>query len=119
ARYYSKLAEEELARVAHITKQTLSFYRESQQAVAVSLSEVLDNVIELQSRRLQMSSIVLERRIAATRMIQGYPVELKQVFLNLIGNAIQAMPEGGRLRVRLVQSADRRTGRPGVRVSIY
>ena len=34
ARYYSRLAEEELARVAHITKQTLSFYRESQRAIA-------------------------------------------------------------------------------------
>src|SRR5581483_2061901 len=119
ARYYSKLAEEELARVAHITKQTLSFYRESQQAVAVSLSEVLDNVIELQSRRLQVNSIVLERQIETTGVVQGYAVELKQVFLNLIGNAIQAMPEGGRLRVRLVQSSDRRNGRPGVRVSIY
>src|SRR5579884_211382 len=63
ARYYAQLAEEELARVAHITKQTLSFYRESQQAVAVSLSEVLDNVIELQTRRLQVNSITLEKRI--------------------------------------------------------
>src|SRR5579884_237763 len=63
ARYYSKLAEEELARVAHITKQTLSFYRESQQAVAVSLAEVLENVIELQSRKLQVSGITVEKRI--------------------------------------------------------
>jgi PAS domain S-box-containing protein len=119
ARYYSRLAEQELARVAHITKQTLSFYRESQQAVAVKLSEVLENVIELQSRRLQVGSIVLEKRFETTGVIQGYPVELKQVFLNLIGNAIQAMPSGGRLRVCLRESSHRPTGRPGVRVSIY
>ncbi len=118
ARYYSKLAEEELARVAHITKQTLSFYRESQQVVAVSLAEVLENVIELQARRLQMNGITIERRIETTGKVQGYPVELKQVFLNLIGNAIQAMPSGGRLRVRLSKSKDRRTGRSGVRASI-
>lgn len=119
ARYYSKLAEEELARVAHITKQTLSFYRESQQPVAVSLAEVLDNVTELQSRKLQVSGISVEKRIFTRGMVQGYPGELKQVFLNLIANAIQAMPEGGRLRMRLTQSNDRRTGREGVRVSIY
>jgi signal transduction histidine kinase len=119
ARYYSKLAEEELARVAHITKQTLSFYRESQQATAVSLAEVLENVIELQSRKLQVSGITVEKRIYSRGVVQGYPVELKQVFLNLIANAIQAMPDGGRLRIRLAQSNDHRTGREGVRVSIY
>lgn len=119
ARYYSKLAEEELARVAHITKQTLSFYRESQQAVAVSLAEVIESVIELQSRRLQMSGIALDKRIRSRGVIQGYPVELKQVFLNLVANAIQAMPDGGKLRIRLAHSNDRRTGRDGVRVSIY
>src|SRR5581483_8535734 len=118
ARYYSKLAEEELARVAHITKQTLSFYRESQRPVAVSLAEVLENVIELQSRKLQVSGISVDKRFYTRGLVQGYPVELKQVFLNLIANAMQAMPDGGRLRLRLGQSKDRRNGREGVRVSI-
>jgi PAS domain S-box-containing protein len=118
ARYYAKLAEEELARVAHITKQTLSFYRESQQAVSVTLSEILDNVIELQARRLQLGRIELKKEYETPGVLQGYPVELKQVFLNLIGNAVQAMPNGGRLRVRLVQSCDRRNGREGMRVSV-
>ena len=118
ARYYSKLAEEELARVAHITKQTLSFYRESQQAIALSLADVLDNVIELQSRNLHVNSIALDKRFQTPGKIQGYPGELKQVFLNIIGNAIQAMPNGGRLRIRLRESTGRRSGRRGVRVSI-
>jgi PAS domain S-box-containing protein len=119
ARYYSRLAEEELTRVAHITKQTLSFYRESQQSIPVSLAEIIDNVIELQSRRLQLNSVSVEKRYNTSGIVQGFPVELKQVFLNIIGNAIQAMPEGGRLRVRLVQSSDRCTGKEGMRVSVY
>jgi two-component system, NtrC family, sensor kinase len=119
AQYFSKLAEEELKRVAHITKQTLSFYRESQQAVPVALKEVLDNVIELQSRRLQVNGIALEKRVYTDGVIHGYPVELKQVFLNIIGNAVQAMPGGGRLRVDLRQSRARKNGQTGVRVSVY
>jgi PAS domain S-box-containing protein len=119
ARYFAKLAEEELKRVAHITKQTLSFYRESQQAVQVALAEVLENVIELQSRRLQVGGIILEKRLATDGVIHGYPVELKQVFLNIIGNAVQAMPNGGRLRIDLRESWGRNNGHFGVRVSVH
>jgi PAS domain S-box-containing protein len=118
ARYYSKLAEEELARVAHITKQTLSFYRESQRAIPISLADVLNNVIELQSRNLRVNSVELEKRFQTQGKIQGYPGELKQVFLNIIGNAVQAMPNGGRLRVALRESLARKNGRRGIRVSV-
>jgi PAS domain S-box-containing protein len=119
ARYYAKLASEEVARMAHITKQTLSFYRESQQSVPVSLPEILDNVLELQSRRLQLNGISVDKRYRAAGMVQGYPVELKQVFLNLIGNAVQAMPSGGRLRVHLYAASDRATARSGIRISVH
>jgi PAS domain S-box-containing protein len=118
ARYYSRLAEEELARVAHITKQTLSFYRESQRPIPISLADVLDNVIELQSRNLHVSSVTLDKRFQTQGKIQGYPGELKQVFLNIIGNAVQAMPNGGRLRIGLRESTSRKNGRRGIRVSV-
>ena len=42
------MAEEELQRVSHITRQTLSFYRESKHPIAIFVSEVLDDVLELQ-----------------------------------------------------------------------
>jgi len=118
ARYYSRLAEEELARITHITKQTLSFYRESQQPMAVSLSEILDNVVELQSRKLQLNRIILKRDFRTAGTIHGFSVELKQVFLNIITNAAQAMPEGGELRLDLIESRDWKTGQAGLRVSI-
>ncbi len=112
ARYYAKLADQELARVSHITKQTLSFYRESQKAVPLLLSELLDNVLELQHRPMQMANITLERRYRTKGEIHGFPSELKQVFMNLVSNAIQAMPEGGRMRVG-VRDWEGRNGRPG------
>ena len=63
--------------------------------------------------------IALEKQFDTAGVVQGYPVELKQVFLNIIGNAVQAMPNGGRLRIRLSQSSDRSDGRAGIRVSVY
>src|SRR5215472_4449508 len=118
ARRFATLAEQELTRVAHITRQTLSFYRESQEPVSVSIFEVLDNVLQLQSHRLRASGIKLDKEFRSSLAIQGYPNELKQVFLNLIGNAIEAMREGGRLRVRVDEGTEQRTGRRGVRVSV-
>jgi PAS domain S-box-containing protein len=118
ARYYAQIGEQELLRVSHITRQTLSFYRESQQAVAVSLPEILDNVLELQARRLQLNSITLEKEYKSPAVIHGFPVELKQVFLNLIGNAIQAMPQGGRLSVRVHEYTESSKRIRGVSVSV-
>jgi signal transduction histidine kinase len=51
-------------------------------------------------------------------MVQGFPVELRQVFLNLIGNAIQAMPEGGVLGVFVREATDWTTQRRGTAISI-
>jgi PAS domain S-box-containing protein len=101
ARYYAQLGEMELARVGHITKQTLGFYRESQHPVDVPIAEILDDVLQLQGRQLLMSRIKVNKKYFAAGEIRGFPVELRQVFLNLISNAIQAMPDGGDLRIRM------------------
>jgi PAS domain S-box-containing protein len=118
ARYLARLAEEELLRVAHITRQTLSFYRESQKAVSISIANILDDVLDLQARRMRLNGITLDKKYRSSGHIIGFPAELKQVFLNLVGNAIQAMPQGGRLRVRVRDSHSRNHQRSGVRVSI-
>jgi PAS domain S-box-containing protein len=115
---YARMAEHELLRVAHIVKHTLSFYRESQQPIAVSISEVLDNVLELQSRNLQMQGISLEKCYATDATVQGFPGELRQVFMNLIVNAIQAMPNGGRMRVSVREYVDPESLVTGVSVGV-
>lgn len=118
ARYYAKLGEEELLRVAHITRQTLGFYRESKHSVEVSISDLLDEILELQARRMEFSNIILQKHYRSRGTIQGFPVELKQVFLNLIGNAVQAMPDGGTMRLHVFESTLGRSGRPAVCISI-
>jgi PAS domain S-box-containing protein len=118
ARYLAKLGEEELLRVSHITRQTLGFYRESEHSVEVSISEILDEILELQARRMEFNNIAIDKRYRSKGIIWGFPVELRQVFLNLIGNAVQAMPDGGTLRVHVFESSWRRHRRSEVCVSI-
>ncbi len=118
ARAYAQLAETELNRVVHIAGETLSFYRESRQPVVVSIPSLLNNVIELQERHLRVNGIVVEKRYETDATIQGFPGELRQVFLNLVSNAVQAMPNGGRLRLRVGDCLGARSGMRGVSISI-
>jgi len=118
ARKYARLGEQELVRISHIVRQTLGFYRESQQPTSVPIAEILDSVLELQSRHFQVNRIQLEKLYQADCHVFGFPVELKQVFLNLIGNAVQAMPDGGRLRMRVGEHTDPRTQVRGIAISI-
>jgi PAS domain S-box-containing protein len=118
ARYYSQLCEEELLRVSHITRQTLGFYRESKDPVEVSLPRLLDDILDLQSRRFEFGNVALEKQYMSNVIIHGFPVELKQVFLNLIGNSVQAMPEGGRLRLRVAECEPRSNANGGIAVSV-
>jgi len=118
ARQLAEIGEKELTRVSHITRQTLGFYRESLKPVFVSICQVIDDVLDLQLRRLQLANITVEREYRTSARIQGFPSELKQVVLNLIGNAIQAMPEGGRLRLKVCERTNPRTGRSSVCMSV-
>ncbi len=73
ARYYASMAEQELQRASHITRQTLSFYRDSKQPIAVSVSDLLDNVVELQQRPLVANRIALQKKVRVPRTGAGLP----------------------------------------------
>jgi CheY-like chemotaxis protein len=60
----------------------------------------------------------VDKRYRSRGTIHGFPVELKQVFPNLIGNSVQAMPDGGRLRLHVFESPHRTNQRRGVCISI-
>ena len=121
ARELARIANAEMERVRHIARQTLAFCRDSESPVSVSLRLVLDDVLEAFRRQIQSSGITIERKIASDGLVVAFPVELRQIFINLIANALQAMPEGGTLRIslrRCSQSAAGASPRTGIRVSI-
>ena len=99
-------AREEVARIGHITRNTLALQRETAFPVSLSLSEVIDGVCRLFESALVQKRIRLERRYESSGQMIGFPGELRQVFTNLIGNAMDALGEGGQLTVTIA-AADR------------
>ena len=73
ARHCAAMAEQELQRVAHITRQTLSFYRESKTPIAVLLTELLDDVLGLQERQLHMESHPIAKTVSDARECSWIP----------------------------------------------
>jgi signal transduction histidine kinase len=113
------LAENELSRVAHITRQMLSFYRESAPPEPVRLTEVIDGILEAFGPGWQTKHIEIERRYAYEEPICGFPVEIQQVVANLLQNAADAIGQQGRICIHVAASRDwAKPERRGVRVTI-
>ena len=106
ARSYVEMAEHEVRRISEITQQTLRFYRQSTLPALTNLSELLDSVLSLHQGRLRNLGILVERKYDSNTNLYCFAGELRQVFANLIGNAIDAMPGGGRLVLRARRSRD-------------
>ena len=116
---YLSIADHELQRVVEITAQTLRFYRASSASSLVNLPTVLDSVLKLYDRRLSTNGVRVDRRYRAGSELVGSGGELRQVVANLISNALDAMPNGGTLRVRVGPSAEHYNGRrKGIRVVV-
>lgn len=95
------LAERELIRVAHMTRQTLGFYREDSLAAAVNLCDLVDELVGLYSRKLTSKYISLERTYRGECTVSGIPGELRQVISNLMSNSIDAVPSHSSIHVSI------------------
>lgn len=116
---YLSQAEQELARVAEITKQTLRFYREPSQPTATKIVSVLDSVLMLFGQRLTGAGIRVQREERApSATVLSTPGELRQVIANLVGNAIDAMRAGGQLRIRISAFRGPQQNRKLIRLTI-
>jgi PAS domain S-box-containing protein len=95
------LAEDELSRVSHITRQTLGFYRESKQPDEVDLPTLVESVLNIYSNKFRTKNITLVRDFHDCPPIHGLSGELNQAVANLVSNAADAVPNGGTICVRI------------------
>jgi signal transduction histidine kinase len=116
---YLAQAEQELTRVTEITKHTLHFYREPARPGPVDVAAVLESVLTLYHPKIASAGVQVQREFEAADPILGASGELRQVFSNLIINAVDAMRRGGCLTVRIRNRRDpANQAIRGVRISI-
>jgi signal transduction histidine kinase len=98
---YLELVETETKRCSQIVSSLLSFSRKSEPSFGdVQLEELLQRCTILSQHKLQLSNIRLESNISANiPAVKGDFNQLQQCVINLIFNAIDAMPDGGTLNL--------------------
>jgi signal transduction histidine kinase len=118
ARHHLEQADTELLRVAHITKQTLGFYRDESAPSRFDPADLLDNVLALLETRIKARHLTVEKRYGERVQVLGSTGEIRQVFSNVISNAVEATPPGGSLNIKLGSSCDWRSpAAHGVRIT--
>ena len=96
------LVDAQIERMRLIVTQLLQFARPAEFAgyiAAVDVNRLVEDSLLLTTHLLAKTQISLERELHATRQPQINRNELQQVLVNLLVNAIHAMPDGGTLRL--------------------
>lgn len=118
-REFLTMAQSELNRVAQISKQALNFNRDTAHPARVEPCGLIEDVLGLYGRRAEEKRIQIRREYRSESLITAFPGELRQVFSNLITNALEATGPGGRIRVRVRAArlwSD--AGQQGLRITI-
>lgn len=111
-----RLIDEQVERMRRIVTQMLRFARPGDYAgetEAVDLAKLVDDSLLLVAHLRHERQVEVRRRFAATRAAAGHRHDLQQVLVNLMLNALHAMPDGGRLEL-----ATRDDGEDGVAVDV-
>jgi signal transduction histidine kinase len=101
AQDYLNLAQHELARVVQITRQTLTFSRETSAPVRVELAELIEDVLGLYARRISDNALRIARQYESREQVLVLPGQIRQVLSNLISNAVEASEPRGRIVIRI------------------
>lgn len=98
---------EQIDRISSIIRSLLNIARPREAvSVPVEPAAVLDTALAFLTERLRRRGIEIERRYTPAPEIDGDPDKLQQLFLNLLLNAIDAMPEGGHLTVSVASQGE-------------
>ncbi len=118
SRDFLKMAEEELLRVTHITRQTLAFYREPSSPVAAKPAELARQVIRMFQPKIDSKKVLVSFSSRLESEYVVHPGEFKQIVTNLLANAIDAVPRGGTIAIRVRPGRDWAASESGFRITI-
>ena len=110
-------ASSEVERIARITKQSLSFQRDTQLPMVLDIGELVEDVVGVYQRTATARRVNVVCQRKPTLTIRGFPGQLSQIFSNLVRNAAEAAPQGSDVVVRVRSIC--RHGHEGTRVTIH
>jgi PAS domain S-box-containing protein len=91
ARELVAIAEQEVSRLVNISRYTLAPHRESRLPAVTRVSELLEDILTMFRAKLEAAQIKVHRDYRTEAEVNVFPSELRQVFTNLISNALDAM----------------------------
>jgi PAS domain S-box-containing protein len=118
ARKFLDTADQEIRRVSIIANQTLRFHKQPSNPQQISSSDLFGSVLGIYEGKLRNAGVEIEKSFRANRPVLCFEGDIRQILNNLVNNAIDAMPSGGRLLVRSREGTDWRTGRAGLVLTV-
>jgi signal transduction histidine kinase len=115
---YLEIADGELMRITHITRQTLGFYREFSAATSNCASALIGSVVNLLQAKIRANGANVEQQCEEALQVMGIAGELRQVLANLLANSLDAIGQDGRIVVRASASIDPNDGTRRVRIAV-
>ena len=111
------MTENELERISSITKQTLQFYRDPSVPVEIDARAILEEVLRLFATRLKAKGITLTLEAPTGILFQAIKGEIRQVLINLVNNAIDAVQQKGSIAIEAARVE--RDGPPAVQILVH
>jgi signal transduction histidine kinase len=99
-RAYAETLLEQVKRASEITRQTLSFYRGTSVAAEVSLPALFAGILSSKKAKIKAKNVTVRVECEGKGRAWGIAGELRQLFLNLVENAIDAVGLDGHIRIR-------------------
>ena len=118
AHQYMDIADGELMRIAHITRQTLGFYREFSAATCNYVTALFDSVINLLQAKIRSTGAQVETQCDNDLRVMGIAGELRQILANLLANSLDAIDQNSRIVLRATVSIDPRDASHRVRITV-
>jgi len=112
-------AENELGRIAHITRQSLGFYRETSTSAHFKPATIVREVADFYTSRATSLGVSFIVNARTEREVLGSAGELRQILSNLLANSLDACTSGSTIRIVASSAIDPRDlSCPGVRITV-